>query len=293
MRQMQNPGLALLFMLSATTFIAGTMLLAKALGTDALGAPLRPLQVAHGRFLFAFLAVATVAAAARPTLRTRNPGLHATRSAFGFVGVTLMFAAAAYIPLSDATAISFLNPVFAMMLAIPILGERVGPIRWRAAALALMGALILLRPGPESFAPAALLALASAFCFAVEITVIKLLSGRESPLQVLLINNAIGLALSSCAVIPVWTAPSVEQWAGLAALGGLMAAAQACYINALARADASFVVPFSYATLLFATLYDFAVFRVIPDTTSLVGAAIIVAGAALLAWREAVRRGKH
>lgn len=293
MRQMQNPGLALLFMLSATTFIAGTMLLAKALGTDALGAPLHPLQVAHGRFLFAFLAVATVAAAARRTLRTRNPGLHATRSAFGFVGVTLMFAAAAYIPLSDATAISFLNPVFAMMLAIPILGERVGPIRWRAAALALMGALILLRPGPESFAPAALLALAAAFCFAVEITVIKLLSGRESPLQVLLINNAIGLALSSCAVIPVWTAPSVEQWAGLAALGGLMAAAQACYINALARADASFVVPFSYATLLFATLYDFAVFRVIPDTTSLVGAAIIVAGAALLAWREAVRRGKH
>ena len=69
-----------------------------------------------------------------------------------------------------------------------------------------------------------------------------------------------------------------------------MLTAQLCYVNALARADASLVVPFSYATLIFATLYDLAVFGVIPDAVSITGAGVIVAGGALLAWREGRRR---
>lgn len=282
-----NPVLGIAFMVSATLFIAATMLLAKALGTNALGDPLHPLQVAHGRFLFAFMVLAALAASLRTPIKTRNLKLHTLRSAFGFGGVTLMFAAAAYIPLSDATAISFLNPVFAMLLAIPVLGKRVGPWRWLAAGIALCGALILLRPGMGSFAPAALLALGAAMLFAVEVTVIKLLSSREAPVQLLLINNTIGLTLSTLAVLPVWQPPTPAQWAALAALGGLMAAAQGCYVNALVRADASLVVPFSYATLIFVTLYDLAIFATIPDAISILGAGVIVAGAALLAWREA------
>jgi len=82
----------------------------------------------------------------RPDLR-----IHIGRTLFGWGGVTCMFAAVAFMPMSDATAISFLNPVFGMLLAIPLLGERVGPWRWLAAAMALIGALILLRPGPDTF----------------------------------------------------------------------------------------------------------------------------------------------
>lgn len=60
------------------------------------------------------------------------------------------------------------------------------------------------------------------------------------------------------------------------------------FLNSVARADASFVVPFSYGTLLFATLYDALIFGVIPTSVSLLGAGIIIAGAALLAWRQAI-----
>jgi len=282
-----NPPLAILLMLLATTFIAGTTLLAKALGGTALGPPLHALQISHGRFLFAFLAIAGAAAALRPQVAAPNLKLHALRSLFGWMGVSLMFAAVAFIPLSDATAISFLNPVFAMLLAIPILGERVGLVRWSAAAIALAGALILLRPGPATFEPAALLALAAAALLGAEVTCIKMLSGREGPFQILLINNMIGLVLSSLAVLAVWQPPSPAQWAGLAGIGLLMLSAQICYVNAVARADASLVVPFSYATLVFATLYDLAIFGIVPDGVSILGALTIVAGAALLAWREA------
>lgn len=282
-----NPRLAVVLMLSATAFIAGTTLMAKALGTDALGDPLHPLQVSHGRFVFAFLFYAGVASVMRLKIRRPAWGLHLGRTFFGWLGATCMFAAAAYIPLSDATAISFLNPVFAMMLAIPFLGERVGPVRWAAAGIALIGAMVLLRPTPESFQLAALVALAAAVAMGFELIFTKKLTGREPPLQILLINNAIGVVIATIAVIAFWQGPSLAQWAVLASLGVCMALAQACFINAVARAEASFVAPFAYATLVFATLYDWVVFAQLLDLISYLGAGIIVSGAALLAWREA------
>ena len=157
-----NPRLAMVLILTATAFIAGTTLLAKMIGTGVLGDPLHPLQISHGRFLFAFLAFSSIALVMRPKIEAPNMRIHIGRTVFGWGGVTLMFAAVAFIPLSDATAISFLNPVFGMLLAIPLLGERVGPWRWLAAAMALVGALILLRPGPETFQIAALLPLGAA-----------------------------------------------------------------------------------------------------------------------------------
>lgn len=282
----QNPPLAMALILTATAFIAGTMLLAKTLGTDVLGTPLHPLQISHGRFLFAFMALGTVAAMVRPQLGRPDWGLHVGRTVFGWGGVTLMFAAVAYIPLSDATAISFLNPVFGMLLAIPLLGERVGRWRWLAAAMALVGAMVLLRPGPGSFQLAGMLALGAAVLMGMELIFIKKLANKEPAFQILLTNNALGLVIATVAVWPVWVPPTPAQWAALAALGGLMAAAQTCFVNAMARADASFVTPFTYITLIFAALYDALIFDVIPDRISVLGAAIILTGASLLAWRE-------
>jgi len=285
-----HPPLAIALMLSATAFIAGTTL-AKAIGAGHLGPPLHPLQISHGRFVFAFALFAMVAAVLRPRIARPDLRLHLGRTFFGWNGVTLMFAAVAFIPMGDATAISFLNPVFAMMLAIPLLGERVGRIRWSAAAIALIGALILLRPTPASFQPAALLAMVAAVAMGLEVIFIKKLAGREAPFQILLVNNAIGVVIASLAVIPVWVPPSPAQWAALAAIGALMATAQVFFINAMARADASFIAPFSYATLIFATLYDALVFGTRPDAVSWLGAVVILSGAGLLAWREA-RLGK-
>ncbi len=281
-----NPPLAIAFMLTATAFIAGTMLMAKTLGSDLLGDQLHPLQISHGRFLFAFLAIGAAAAVMRPRLMQPDLRLHIGRTLFGWGGVTCMFAAVAFIPLSDATAISFLNPVFGMLLAIPLLGERVGRWRWFAALMALCGALVLLRPGPETFQVAALLALGAAALMGMELIFIKKLADREPSFQILLVNNALGLVIATLAVLPVWVPPSAAQWAALAALGVLMATAQACFVNAMARADASFVTPFAYVTLIFATLYDLLIFDVIPDAVSMLGAAIILTGATLLAWRE-------
>ncbi len=286
----QNPSLAALLIFAASALLAGTTLLAKALGTHALGPPLHPMQISHGRFLFAFAVIVGAVAVLRPPLKRPHWGLHIGRTSFGWLGITLMFASVAYIPIADATAISFLNPVFAMVLAIPLLKEGVGPWRWLAAFVALVGALILLRPTPASFQPAALLALTAAMAIGMELIFIKKLSGREIPIQILLINNSLGLVIASVAVVFVWQPPTMSQWVALAAIGGLMACAQACFVNGMARADASFVAPISYATLIFAACYDFAIFGVVPDTVSVIGSSIILTGALILVWREARQR---
>jgi drug/metabolite transporter (DMT)-like permease len=288
----QNPTAAVTLLVLATVFIAGTTLAAKALGTQTLGDPLHPLQISHGRFVFAFIGLLMAAAILRPKIKAPNIKLHVSRTLCGATGVTLMFAAVAFIPLSDATAISFLNPVFGMLLAIPFLGETVGRWRWAAAFIAFAGALILLRPSPDTFQIAALLALGAALAMGFELIFIKKLADREPPMQILLINNFIGWILMSTVMIPFWSPPTPAQWGALLALGLMMAAAQTCFINAMARADASYVTPFSYLTLIFASLYDWAIFTAVPDWVSVLGAAIIVSGAALLAWREAVNRSR-
>ncbi|WP_354544134.1 DMT family transporter [Roseovarius sp. MBR-78] len=288
----QNPGLAALLTVLAAALLAGTTLLAKALGTGALGPALSPFQISHGRFLFAFLAIAAMTALIRPRMTRPDLATHATRSGFGWAGVTLMFAAAAFIPLSDATAISFLNPVFGMVLAIPLLGEKVGPVRWCAAGIALLGAMILMRPGSGVIETGAALALGAALCLGAELIFIKRLSGREGPWQILLVNNAIGLAIATLAVLWVWIAPTPAQWAALVALGLLMALAQTAFVNAMARGDASFVAPFFYTALVFAALYDGVIFGVWPDAVSITGAGVVLCGAGLLVWREGRRRAQ-
>ncbi|SLN28499.1 Riboflavin transporter [Roseovarius albus] len=289
-RPAHNPAMAACLTLAASAFAAGTTLLAKALGTGVLGPEMHALQISHGRFLFALIAIGISVLVLRPKFTRPNLKLHIGRSALGWGGVTFMFAAAAFIPLSDATAISFLNPVFGMMLAIPFLGEKVGKWRWFAAIVALVGAAILTRPGAGSIQAGALLALGSALLLGAELILIKLLAGREKPLQVLLVNNLIGLCIATVAVLFVWQMPTPAQWAALIGIGVLMAMAQACFVNAMARADASFVAPFFYAALVFAALYDAVIFRVIPDWVSVFGAMTILTGAALLAWREGVAR---
>jgi uncharacterized membrane protein len=159
-----------------------------------------------------------------------------------------------------------------------------------AAIVGAAGALILIRPGAGSVQIGAILALGAALALGLELTFIKRLSGRERPVQILFINNTIGLTIISVAVLGVWQSPTQAQWMALAGLGFIMAAAQACFVNAMARADASFVTPFSYLTLVFAALYDLAVFGTMPTGLSLLGAGIIIAGAALMAWRERVNR---
>ncbi len=284
-----------LFMTGAAALVAATTLIAKALGNGASGEPLPGFMISAGRFAFAWMILVPVVIWFRPGFRGARWRFHVGRAVSGWAAVTCIFTAAALMPLSDATAISFLNPLIAMVLAIPILGERVGPWRWGAAAIAAVGAVVLIRPGMEAFQPAALIALAAAVFGAAEVIFIKLLTGSEETagepaIRILFVNNSIGAVVALAAASTVWVWPSPEQWALLAGLAVLMVMAQTLFLQGMKRGDASFVMPFFYSALVFAALYDALVFGAIPVPLSIAGAALIVAGAVVLAWREGARR---
>ncbi len=283
------------FVLLCCAFIAGSTLCAKALGAarqieiEGLlqeAARLHPLQIAFGRFLFGSLALLPFALWKRPSLRGAPWRLHTGRVVAGWAGVSFMFAAVSFLPLADATAISFLNPLFAMVLALLFLGERVGPWRWLAAAIAFAGAAVVTRPGTAAFDPAALLALAAAASIGAELVFIKRLADREPILRILLINNLMAAGIAGVAAAFVWQEPSPEQWLLLAGTGFFMVTAQSLNLRGMAIAEASFIAPFFYATLLYAALYDWLFFAELPMATTVLGAALIVAGALLLGWRE-------
>jgi len=284
---MTRPVAAIVAMLGGSALIAVTSLLAKTLGLGEGGDGLHPMQISAGRFFFAFLVVGTVAAFRPPGFRGAAWPLHLGRSVCGWLGVTCLFAAAAQMPLADATAISFLSPVVTMLLAVLILREVVRRSGWAAVGLALLGALALIRPGTDAFQPAALIALGAAFFMGTESVLIKRLTGNEPLLRILLINNFFGMTIACTVALFVWQWPTPQEWALLGLLGFAMVCGQVLFLRAMKLGAASQVIPAFYSTLIFATLYDLAIFGVVPDAVALAGAAMILIGVLLLVRQPA------
>lgn len=274
-----------LFIILSCGFIAATSAIAKNLGHEG-GADLHPFQVSFGRFLFGFLTLIPFALVRKPTFEGTRWSRHMGRVLFGWAGVSGMFAAVALMPLADATAISFLSPFFAMVLAILFLGERAGPWRWGAAVVAFSGVVVLTQPGTDAFQPAALIALTAAMFMGTELVFIKSLTGHEPPLRILIINNGAGAVLSGCAAALFWEPVSASQWSMLAAIGIVMVTAQSFFLRGMKLGEASFVAPFMYTTLLYAALYGMLFFGEFPTLATIAGAVLILTGAATLGWRE-------
>ncbi|EFL88235.1 putative integral membrane protein DUF6 [Ahrensia sp. R2A130] len=274
-------------MLIAGALVAATSLFAKALGLPtASGAGLHPLQITAGRFVFAWFALALVLCG-RPTIRPAFHNVHWRWHIFrvlcGWSGITCMFAAVNYMPVAEATAISFLSPLLTMLLSVLLLGEHLTARKLLAAAMALCGAALILQPDASGLQPAGIMALGSAVLMGIEAIFIKRLSDAEPGMQILFVSNSIGMIIALAAASFVFTAPTGLQWLGLIALGTIMVTGQAFFIQSMKRGEASFVMPAFYSVLLFAALYDLAIFGVVPSSVAIAGSVLIVAAALLLA----------
>ena len=117
-------------------------------------------------------------------LRTNRTGLHVLRSALNAGGMLLFFWAVSLAPLATVSAIGFASPLFAALLAILILGEKVGLRRWSGLIIGFVGTIIILRPGTGIVDLGALLALLSSILWAGAMITIKRLTGSESPLSI-------------------------------------------------------------------------------------------------------------
>ena len=288
----QNTVTSVLFMISASLLIAGTTILAKILGTTTLGPPINPMQISNARFFFAFILILLFFITTKSKIIKPNYKVHLGRSVCGWIGISILFGASSIIPITDATAIIFTNPIFTMLLAIVLLGEKVKPIKWIAVIITFWGALILIRPENNiiNHQFIIIILIIGAFVLGLESVFIKMLTLKENPKQILLINNSIGLLISSIPICFIWITPTTLQVLAMLGIGSLMLCAQACFIQALRRSKAHFAVPYFYSTLIFVAIYDFFIFNITPDDISFIGASLIIIGGISIYISEIIKK---
>jgi drug/metabolite transporter (DMT)-like permease len=252
-------------------------------------------EVVWARFVFHMLFVAIVLS---PRLRmhavTRRPWLQLGRSLLILTTTLLFFFGVKLLPLADASAIMFVSPILLTVLAIPLLGEQVGPRRWAAVAVGFVGALIVVRPGMGAMGSGAILLLGAALSNALYQLTTRKLRTADGPLTTLLYTASLGTLLLSLVMPAVWVTPQPAHWPLFALMGVFGGIGHFALIKAFQRAPAAVVAPFSYVSLLWATIFGFALFGDLPDAWTIVGALIIAGGGLYILHRERVKRvGSH
>jgi drug/metabolite transporter (DMT)-like permease len=209
------------------------------------------------------------------------------RSACLVVATTCFFGGLRYLPLAEASAITFLAPMIAIVLSIPILGERPTRARWMSAIAGFFGILILVRPGSAVFHPATGLLVTAALANALYQLLTRKLP-NDAPHTTLFYSGlvgAVGLSLG----LPFADLPStfsIRDAIFLFVLGLLAGVGHWLLIGAFLRAPASLIAPFTYVQMIWATLFGFAVFGQLPDGGSAAGMAVIVASGVALVIHE-------
>ena len=219
--------------------------------------------------------------------RTRHLRLQLVRSLFLVVATAAFFGALRFLPLAEGSAISFLAPIFAIVLSMPVLGERPTRARWTAAIAGFVGILILVRPGSAVFHPATGLLVLAALSNALYQLLTRKLP-NDGPYTTLFYTALVGTAGLSLA-LPFVETPSdvtLRDVFFLVLLGLLAGLGHWMLINAFLMAPASLIAPFTYLQMIWATLYGYLVFGQLPDGISAIGMAIIVASGVGLVLHE-------
>lgn len=219
-------------------------------------------------------------------LRTPQPGLQFLRCLTQIASVGLFFTSLQFIGLAEASAIMDVNAVLITLGGAIFLGETIGIRRAIGIAVALAGALIIIRPGLGVFQPAALLPLIGAFTYAAGALLTRVLR-RDSTATSLLWSTLVGTLLSSAVVPFFWQPVALAHLWAFVVIGILGAISQALLIRAFSLAEAGAVAPFAYTGLVWAGLWGWLFFDQIPDGWTLIGAAIIVAAGIYVWSREA------
>ena len=258
------------------------------------------LEVAFARFVGQLLVSAVVGVVIGEARRLipQRPAGHVVRGLFLAATSLLFFSALVSMPLTEALAIAFAEPMILTAVSPWLLGETVGWRRWAACGVGFLGTLVILRPSVEQFGATAFLPLAGAFTFAGYHVMTRRLSGQGGLTAVqfttgLVGSVALGIGLSGAAAIGaldrpvVW--PSGSGWAIFFGIGILSFVTHGMIVTAFSHAPAAVLAPFGYLEIVSATTLSILVFGDVPDAPTLFGIGLIVASGLYIVHRERVR----
>jgi drug/metabolite transporter (DMT)-like permease len=259
-----------------------------------LSQTLPSVEIAWMRFVVFALIMAPAMLPGSPlfAMRTSRLKIQLMRGLMLLGSSVLFITGLRYLPIAEASATSFVAPLFVTALSIIFLSEKVGVRRWIATGIGLTGVIVILRPGTGAFQIAALLPIASAFAWACTLVMTRVMSGREHAMTTMTYSSIVGVCVMSAMVPFVWVAPSVNAVLLGLLVGVASTTGQWIVVLAFRYADASVLAPFSYIQLLWVSIFGFMIFGEVPDAWTMTGAAIIVASGLYTAHRERVRHSQ-
>ncbi len=256
--------------------------------------------------LFIIMAVIAPFTSGWAIARTKRLKMHILRGLCVVFANMTFFLGLAAMPLADAVAIFFVSPLVITLFSVVFLGEVVGPRRWAAIAVGLIGVLVMMRPGTAAFQIASLLPLAAAVCYAGLHILTRRIGGTESAatmafyIQVvfLFVGVSFGLIagdgrfgdqsdLSLAFLFRAWSWPAVADYPIFLLIGAGTAVAGYLISQAYRVAEASYVAPFEYLALPMAVVWGIVVFDEFPDLWDFVGMGLILGAGLFMVWREA------
>lgn len=284
-----RPGWGIFWMIVTGLLFVGVTAMVKHLGTR--------LPAAESAFLRYALGLVFLLPMIRPMLRAQlTPRLWkilTARGACHTLGVALWFFAMARIPIADVTAMNYVSPVYVTLGAALFLGERLALRRVLAVIAALVGALIVLRPGLRELGPGHLAMIFTALFFGGSYLLAKLASDALPPAVVVgMLSVIVTIGLAPLALMN-WVTP--QPYELLILLGVATCATAGHYTMTLAFRAAPLAVtqPVTFLQLVWAVTLGALVFGEGVDIWVVVGGLVIVGSVSFISWRESVlkRRG--
>ena len=240
-------------------------------------------------------------------LRTKRLKMHLVRGFCVVLANTFFFMGLAAMPIADAVAIFFISPLVITVFSVIFLGETVGPRRWSAVALGLIGVMFIVRPGTSTFQLVSLLPMLAAVCYATLNVLTRRLGVTESAatltfyIQVtfLFVSAMVGLGLgdgrfdtgsnvSLTFLLREWQSPAVADYWLLIVIGVASAFGGLLISQAYRQNEAGFVAPFEYVAMLMAVFWGVVIFAQWPDGFTWVGIALILGSGLFTVWRDTV-----
>lgn len=244
-------------------------------------------------------------------LRTKRLPMHFLRGLCVVFANMMFFMGLASLKVSDATAIFFVSPLIITLFSVLFLSERVGPWRWAGVFVGLIGVVVMVRPGTQSFQFAALFPIIAAIAYATLNTLTRKMGQTETAstmafyiqLTFIVISAGIGLALGDGKfsgssdpsiefILRAWVWPTLPDFAVMVFLGAASALGGYLISQAYRLCEASVVAPFEYVAMPMAILWGFLLFGDLPDAVAWIGIILITGSGLFVFWRETVTKNK-
>jgi len=251
-------------------------------------AGLPALQVVFIRYAMHFVLALTVFVPGEGAgaFRSRSPRLQFLRSLCLFSSTILNFTALKYLPITVTTTIMFAGPVVVTLLAIPMLGERVGRHRIVAVCVGFLGVLVVMQPWGAEFHPAMLLNLGALTVASLYFLLTRMLAGVESNATSQLWSAGLATVCLTPFALVHWVWPqSSADWVFFLLIGVFGGTGHILATSAHRMADASLLAPVVYIQIVLAALAGITFFDTYPTIWTLGGGMIII-GAGIYIWHR-------